>query len=96
MELGAKLGEPINPKFVDALKAVTVDDEFLGEISVYDLVNKRIEQMKQTSVAFDPFTGPIYDQAGTLKFNHGERASYVALYTDQMQWFVDNVVGSVG
>jgi basic membrane protein A len=96
VELGAKLGEPINPEFVDALKAVTVDDEFLGEISVYDLVNKRIEQMKQTSVAFDPFTGPIYDQAGTLKFKDGERASYVALYTDQMQWFVDNVVGSVG
>jgi basic membrane protein A len=96
VELGAKLGEPVNPEFVDALKAVTVNDEFLGEISVYDLVNKRIEQMKQTSVAFDPFTGPIYDQAGTLKFKDGERASYVALYTDQMQWFVDNVVGSVG
>jgi len=96
VELGAKLGEPVNPEFVDALKAVTVNDEFLGEISVYDLVNKRIEQMEQTSVAFDPFTGPIYDQAGTLKFKDGERASYVAHYTDQMQWFVDNVVGSVG
>jgi simple sugar transport system substrate-binding protein len=96
VELGAKMGEPINPKFVDDLQAVMVNDELLGEISVYDLVMARIGQMTQTSVAFDPFTGPIMDQSGTLKFRDGERASYLALYTDQMQWFVDNVIGSVG
>jgi simple sugar transport system substrate-binding protein len=93
VELGAKMGEPINPNFVDNLKAVKVTDDLLGEISVYDLVMKRVEQFTQTSVAFDPFTGPIYDQAGTLKFADGERASYIALYGDSMNWFVDNIVG---
>ncbi len=96
VELGAKFGEPINPKFVDALKAKKVTDPMLGQISVYDLVMKRIDQMKQTSVAFDPFTGPIYDQNRNLKIKANERASYSALYGPDMNWFVDNVVGSPG
>ncbi len=94
VELGAKFGEPINPKFVPDLKAKKVTDPLLGEISVYDLVMKRIEQMKQTSVAFDPFSGPIYDQSQNLKFKAGERASYLALYGSDMNWFVSNVEGS--
>ncbi len=96
VELGAKFGEPINPKFANALKAVKVTDDLLGEISVYDLVMKRIEQMTQTSVAFDPFTGPIYDQNNILKFRAGERASYASLYGPDMNWFVKGVIGSVG
>jgi hypothetical protein len=55
----------------------------------------RIDQMTQTSVAFDPFTGPIYDQKDNLKFVDGERASYFALYVD-MNWFVKGVIGTVG
>jgi simple sugar transport system substrate-binding protein len=96
VELGAEFGEPINPEFVDDLKAVNVEDDLLGTISVYDLVMKRIDQFRQTSVAFDPFTGPIYDQAGTSRFVDGERASYLALYGSDMNWFVDGVIGSVG
>jgi simple sugar transport system substrate-binding protein len=96
VELGAKFGEPINPKFVADLKAVEVDDPVLGTTNVYDLVMARISQMEQTSVAFDPFTGPIYDQNDNLKFVEGERASYLALYGSDMNWFVKGVFGTVG
>ena len=96
VELGAEFGVPVNPKFVNDLKAVKVTDPLFGDISIYDLVMRRLDQMKQTSVAFDPFTGPIYDQNDVLKIKKNERASYVALYTDQMNWFVKGVIGSVG
>lgn len=96
VELGAEFGEAINPEFVDDLQAVEVDDPILGEISVYDLIMTRVDQMTQTSVAFDPFTGPIYDQNDNMKFIEGERASYMALYGSDMNWFVKGVIGSVG
>ncbi len=93
VELGAEFGTPINPKFESALKAVTVNDEVLGEISVYDLVMKRVEQMKDVNVGFDPFTGPIYDQNGELKIEEGKRASIQTLWS--LDWLADNVVGSL-
>jgi simple sugar transport system substrate-binding protein len=91
--LGADFNTPINPKFTDALKAKFVNDPILGKISVYDLVMKRKEQMSEPTVLFDPFTGPIYDQKGTLRLKPGERASHDMLWS--MDWFVDNVVGEI-
>ena len=93
VELGADFGKPINPKFEDALKAVKVKDPILGEISVYDLVFKRLEQMKEPTVLFDPFTGPIYDQDGKLRIEPGRRASHDELWT--IDWFVDNIVAKI-
>ena len=48
VELGCDYDMPINPKFEDALKAVTVTDTKTGHgtMSVYDLVMLRLEQMK--------------------------------------------------
>ncbi|MFH1907296.1 MAG: BMP family ABC transporter substrate-binding protein [Chloroflexota bacterium] len=92
VELGGQFGEPISPKFVDALKAVKVTDPLLGEISVYDLVFKRIEQMKDPAVLFDPFSGPINDQGGALKVQAGQRLSYFELST--IDWFVEGLIGS--
>ncbi len=92
-ELGGEFGTPINPKFIDELKSKMVKDPILGEISVYDLVMKRLEQMKEATVLFDPFTGPIYDQKGTLRLKPGERASHDLLWS--VDWFVDNVVGEI-
>ncbi|MGB9793868.1 BMP family ABC transporter substrate-binding protein [Caldisericum exile] len=92
-KLGADFNTPINPKFVDALKAKFVNDPILGKISVYDLVMKREEQMSEPTVLFDPFTGPIYDQKGTLRLKPGERASHDLLWN--INWFVDNVVGEI-
>nr|HID14361.1 BMP family ABC transporter substrate-binding protein [Anaerolineae bacterium] len=91
--LGASFDEPINPKFEDELKAVTVTDPLLGEISVYDLVFARIEQMTDPAMLFDPFTGPIYDQDGALRLHEGQRASYGELLS--IDWFVEGNVGTI-
>jgi basic membrane protein A len=91
--LGAKLDESINPKFEDPLTAMTVTDPFLGEMSVYDLVFKRIEQMSDPAMLFDPFTGPIKDQDGTERIPAGQRASIGELLS--IDWFVEGNVGSI-
>jgi len=93
VELGADFGQPINPKFVDDLKSVYVDDPLLGHISVYDLVMTRLEQMSEETVLFDPFTGPIYDQDGNLRIEAGRRASHDELWT--MDWFVEGVIATI-
>ena len=48
VELGGSSATDQPPKFVD-VSPVKVTDPLLGEISVYDLVFKRIEQMKGPS-----------------------------------------------
>ena len=93
VELGAKHGMPINPKFESILKEKYVEDPILGRISVYDLVMTRLKQMSEEVPTFDPFTGPIYDQEGKLRVKPGERLGHDALWT--MDWFVDNVVGTI-
>ena len=91
VEMGAKPGMLINPVYEDQLKAVMVDDPVLGTISVYDLVLKRLEQMSDPSMVFDPFNGPIYDRDGNLKVPAGTRMSVFELTT--MDWAVDGLVG---
>ncbi len=93
VELGGKFGVPINPKFEAPLKEKKVTDPVFGEISVYDLVMKRVEQMSEETVLFDPFTGPIKDQAGKVRIEAGRRATHDELWT--IDWFVDNVVGEI-
>ena len=39
------------------------------------------------------FTGPIYDQEGNLRVQEGETLSPVQIV--QMDWLVDNVIGSI-
>jgi len=91
--LGGNFEEIINPKFVEALKAVNVQPTDLGTISVYDLVKKRYEQMKQGSDVFDPFTGPVKDNTGKTQIKAGTRASKGDLLS--IMYYVDNVVGSI-
>ncbi len=91
VELGGLFNEPINPLFIDDLDAIDVTDPILGELSVYDLVLKRIDQMTDVNVGFEPFTGPIYDQADVLMIEAGERATTFALLT--ITWFVKGVIG---
>lgn len=91
--LGAEFGEQISPKFEQDLKAVTVTDPLLGSISIYDLVFKRIEQMTDPAMLFDPFTGPINDQDGKLRVVEGQRLNYVELLT--IDWFVEGNLGTV-
>ena len=91
--LGGKFGEPINEKFVDDLKAVTVTDPKLGEINVYDLVMKRYDQVKVSRDEFDPFTGPINDNKGNLKIEAGRIGTKMELLS--IDYYVDNVVGDI-
>ncbi|MCR4404397.1 MAG: BMP family ABC transporter substrate-binding protein [Candidatus Acetothermia bacterium] len=103
VEAGAKPGMLINPKFEGALKDKKVricigihlpDSTCIGvwiEISVYELVMLRLEQMKDFEMVFDPFTGPIYDRKGNLVIQPGARATYDELLT--MEWAVEGVVG---
>jgi len=91
--LGGAFDNPVNPKFVDALKAVTVDTDDFGKISVYDLVFKRYAQMKKGTDVFDPYTGPISDNTGHIQIKAGEKASKQDLLS--VMYYVDNVVGSI-
>ena len=91
VEMGSKPGMLINPTYEDELKEIHINDPVLGMISVYDLVMKRLEQMADPSMVFDPFNGPIYDRDGNLKVPAGLRMSMFELTT--MGWAVDGIVG---
>ncbi|MEA2022603.1 MAG: BMP family ABC transporter substrate-binding protein [Candidatus Caldatribacteriota bacterium] len=91
VEMGAKPGMLINPAYEDELKETHINDPVLGMISVYDLVMKRLEQMSDPSMVFDPFNGPIYDRDGNLKVPEGLRMSVFELTT--MDWAVNGIVG---
>jgi simple sugar transport system substrate-binding protein len=91
VELGAKPGMPINPAFRQALSAVTVKDAALGEVSVYELVNKRLEQMSRENPAFDPFAGPTYDRKGILRVPAGQPMTQQQLIS--LEWAVQGIQG---
>jgi simple sugar transport system substrate-binding protein len=91
--LGGNETDLINPKFVDDLKQAMIKSEEFGEISAYDLVMKRYDQMKQGVDVFDPFTGPITDNKGNLQIPAGERASKDDLLS--IMYYVDNVEGTI-
>ncbi|MCX7794949.1 MAG: BMP family ABC transporter substrate-binding protein [bacterium] len=93
VELGGEFGVPINPKFIPALKDKKITDPVFGKISVYDLVMKRLSQMKANPEKFDPFTGPIKDQTGKVRIEAGRRASHDELWN--MDWFVSNVIAKI-
>lgn len=91
VETGAEVGTVINPAFEEALRGVTVNDSELGEVSVYDLVNTRLEQMSQETPAFEPFTGPLTDRNGNEVVPAGTVMSVGELAS--MQWAAEGVVG---
>ncbi|MDA3955824.1 BMP family ABC transporter substrate-binding protein [Oceanispirochaeta sp.] len=89
VEMGGSMTDKINPKYVETLKGIKTDSADFGSISIYDLVMKRYEQMKSGRDVFDPFTGPIYDQAGNKTIADGEIASIGHLFAEMM-YQVDN------
>ena len=91
VEAGAEPEMPINPAYEEQLRGVTVNDAELGEISVYDLVLQRIDQMAQLEPAFEPFTGPISDCQGNEILAEGASASIPELLS--MQWAAAGVSG---
>ncbi|MDJ0784973.1 MAG: BMP family ABC transporter substrate-binding protein [Desulfosarcinaceae bacterium] len=91
--LGGSMDSMVNPKFEAQLKSLMTDSKDFGKLSVYDLVVKRYDQMKQGVEIFDPYTGPIKDNTGAVKIKAGERASKGDLLS--IMYYVDNVVGSI-
>ncbi|MCD6141206.1 BMP family ABC transporter substrate-binding protein [Candidatus Bipolaricaulota bacterium] len=91
VEMGAKPGMAINPAYVDKLKAVVIDHPTFGKISVYDLIQTRLNQMGDPGVTFDPFQGPIKDRKGNLEVPKGMWMSVDSLIS--LEWAVDGVIG---
>ena len=91
VELGASYEDKINPAFVDTLKGIMTDNADFGEISIYDLVMKRYDQMMQGRDVFDPFMGPIKDQTGAVRIPEGETASIGHLF-GEIDYQADNFV----
>lgn len=91
VQMGSTWNDKINPKFVDDLKAVTVTDSVYGEINVYELIMKRLEQFKQLRATHQPFTGPIRDSEGNLRLKDGE-----VLHQDNlrfgMDWYIEDTI----
>jgi simple sugar transport system substrate-binding protein len=86
-QLGGEYGVPINPEFVDALKAKKV-----GAQSVYDLVLARMKQMSaKGGPTFEPFTGPIKDRNGVLRVPDKKSLTQAELLS--MEWAAPGVVG---
>jgi len=91
VEVGAKPGMVINPKYEDVLKNYVIDHPVFGKVSVYDLVFIRLAQMGDPGITFDPFQGPVYDRKGNLRVPEGMWMSYDALIT--MEWAAAGIVG---
>jgi len=89
--LGGAIGQPINPVFIDKLKSITLKTAEFGEISAFDLIEKRQDGIKAES--FEPFTGPITDQAGAVRILEGVKATKSELLS--INYFIDNVVGEI-
>jgi len=91
--LGGTFDEKINAKFVDDLQAVKTQSKEFGEISIYDLVEKRLAQMEKSPVEFEPFTGPIVDNEGNVQIKAGEKGDKAHLLN--IMYFTDNVASKL-
>ena len=91
VEVGGEFGTPVNPLWKGKLQAAKVRTREFGQISVYDLVMRRLSQMSRKPVAFDPFTGPIRDRNGRMVVPAGKTMSVLDLNT--MEWAAPGIVG---
>ena len=91
VEMAAEPGMAINPAYVDKLKAVVIDHPTFGKISVYDLIETRLNQMSNPGITFDPYQGPIYDRKGNLEIPEGMWPSVDTLIS--LEWAVKGVIG---
>ena len=91
VEAGAEPGMLINPAYEAQLRAAVLDHPEFGEISVYDLVERRLEQMSVLPAEFEPFTGPMRDRKGNLVYGEGVSATVDELLG--MEWAAENVRG---
>lgn len=91
VELGAEPGVPVAEPFAGELQETMIQHDEFGEISVYDLVMRRRDQMREGREVFDPFTGPLRDRNGNLVYEEGETPTIEELLG--VEWAAENVVG---
>jgi basic membrane protein A len=82
--------ELINPEVASVLHRKRIRAPDLGEVSVYEFVMRRFEQLRDGD--YQPFTGPIVDQRGRLRLPEGVSNSTWE-FRSNMDWLVDNVEG---
>lgn len=91
VEAGAEPGMLINPAYEAQLRAAMLDHPEFGAISVFDLVERRLQQMSVLPAEFEPFTGPLRDRRGNLVYGDGVSATIDELLA--MEWAAENVRG---
>ncbi|GFP31568.1 simple sugar transport system substrate-binding protein, partial [Candidatus Hakubella thermalkaliphila] len=91
--VGAETGGPMDPGVEEPAQGGTVADRGRGESRLYGRVRGRVEQCKDPTMPFYPFTGPIKDQDGVERLKSGQRATYGELLV--MDYFVDGLVGII-
>jgi simple sugar transport system substrate-binding protein len=85
-------GVLLNPRDKPALSAIQADDGAGHKIAVWDLIQKRFEQMSADPPQFEPFTGPLVDFDGKLRVAAGRTASREEL--DRMTWRLPGITGN--
>ena len=92
LKMHYKPGAFINPKYKEALMAVQADDGTGRRVSVYDLMQERLDQMSLSPPTFEPFTGPLVDFGGNIRVSAGQTASKEELLS--LRWRLPGVIGS--
>ncbi len=93
VDLGGTFDEKINSKFVDDLAGIKTNNKDFGEITVLDLVEKRLEQFNKSPEEFDPYMGPVVDNEGNVQVPEGERADVGHLMS--IMYYADNVASKL-
>jgi simple sugar transport system substrate-binding protein len=84
--------ESIMPAMIAILRQKQVRVPGLREMSAYDFVMLRFEQLRRGE--YEPFTGPIRDQKGRLRVPEG--VSYGGWeFKGEIDWLLDNVQGDL-
>ncbi len=84
--------EFINPAVAAMLRHKRVRAPDLGEMSAYEFVLRRFEQLRRGE--YQPFTGPIKDQQGRLRLPEGV-SNGTWEFRSTVEWLVDNVEGEL-
>jgi hypothetical protein len=84
--------ELIKPEVAAMLRLRRVRAPDLGEMTAYDFVIRRFEQLRRGD--YQPFTGPIKDQQGRLRLPEGV-SNGTWEFRGSIDWLVDNVKGDL-
>jgi simple sugar transport system substrate-binding protein len=90
-ELAAKPGLVVVPEQLALLKAFQVPNGGTGKMSAWDLIQKRLAEMKQNPPLFDPYQGPVRDRQGVIRIPAGRTLTHAEMIS--IDWAAGNIVG---